>query len=50
MDTIVIAFIQISTTHRLLIHFYAIKIVMNHVQKIAKNVVVKMVILVINIR
>jgi hypothetical protein len=50
MDTIVIAFIQISTTHRLLIHFYVIKVVMNHVQKIAKNVVVKMVILVINIR
>jgi hypothetical protein len=49
MDTIVIALYQIRTTHRLLIHFYAIKIVMKHVQKIAKNVVVTMVISGINI-
>ena len=50
MDTIVIAFIRILTTHRLLIHFYAIKNVTNHAQKIAKNVVVKMAISEINIR
>ncbi len=49
MDTIVIALYQIRTTHRLLTHFYAIKIVMKHVQKIAKNVVVTMVISGINI-
>ena len=47
-----IAFIQIPITHKLYIHFYAIKIAMKHVtkiKKIAKNVVVKMAISGVNI-